>query len=81
VDTDFTAKLVDVGRDGFAQNLTEGIIRARNRDSQEQPAFMNSAQTYKFTLDLWPTSNVFGKGHRLRLGDWQQQLPRFRQKP
>jgi uncharacterized protein len=41
VDTDFTAKLVDVGRDGFAQNLTEGIIRARNRDSQEQPAFTN----------------------------------------
>ena len=36
VDTDFTAKLVDVGPDGFAQNLTEGIIRARYRDSQEK---------------------------------------------
>src|SRR6266849_1121189 len=33
VDTDFTAKLVDVGPDGFAQNLTEGIVRARYRDS------------------------------------------------
>jgi len=37
VDTDFTAKLVDVGTDGFAQNLTEGIIRARYRDSQRMP--------------------------------------------
>ena len=35
VDTDFTAKLVDVGPDGFAQNMTEGIVRARYRDSQE----------------------------------------------
>ena len=37
VDTDFTAKLVDVWPDGFAQNLTEGIIRARYRDSQKKP--------------------------------------------
>ena len=36
VDTDFTAKLVDVAPDGFAQNLTEGIIRARYRNSQEK---------------------------------------------
>src|SRR5207237_4619936 len=27
--TDFTAKFVDVWPDGFAQNLTEGIVRAR----------------------------------------------------
>jgi uncharacterized protein len=77
VDTDFTAKLVDVGPDGFAQNLTEGIIRARYRDSQEQPAFLNPAQTYKFTLDLWATSNVFRKGHRLRLEISSSNFPRF----
>ena len=49
VDTDFTAKLVDVGPDGFAQNLTEGIIRARYRDSQEKANLMNPGQVYKFT--------------------------------
>ena len=36
VDTDFTAKLVDVWPNGFAQNLTEGILRARYRDSLEK---------------------------------------------
>jgi uncharacterized protein len=77
VDTDFTAKLVDVWPDGLAQNLTEGIIRARYRDSQEQPAFMNPGQTYQLALDLWSTSNLFRKGHRLRLEISSSNFPRF----
>lgn len=77
VDTDFTAKLVDVWPDGFAQNLTEGIIRAKYRDSQAQPAFMNPGQTYKFTIDLWATSNVFRKGHKLRVEISSSNFPRF----
>ncbi len=77
VDTDFTAKLVDVGPDGFAQNLTEGIIRARYRDSQEKANLMNPGQVYKFTIDLWSTSNVFLKGHMLRLEISSSNFPRF----
>jgi putative CocE/NonD family hydrolase len=77
VDTDFTAKLVDVGPDGFAQNLTEGILRARYRDSQEQPTLLNPGQTYKFSIDVWATSNVFRKGHRLRLEISSSNFPRF----
>jgi putative CocE/NonD family hydrolase len=77
VDTDFTAKLVDVTPDGFAQNLTEGIIRARYRDSQEKPALMTPGQVYKFSIDLWATSNVFRKGHVLRLEVSSSNFPRF----
>jgi putative CocE/NonD family hydrolase len=77
VDTDFTAKLVDVGPDGFAQNLTEGIIRGRYRDSQEEPTLMNPGQVYKFTIDLWATSNVFRKGHVVRLEISSSNFPRF----
>ncbi|MGA2102131.1 MAG: CocE/NonD family hydrolase [Candidatus Sulfotelmatobacter sp.] len=77
VDTDFTAKLVDVAPDGFAQNLTEGIVRARYRDSQEKPTLMNPGQVYKFTIDLWSTSNVFLKGHALRLEVSSSNFPRF----
>ncbi|HET8667406.1 MAG TPA: CocE/NonD family hydrolase [Terriglobales bacterium] len=77
VDTDFTGKLVDVWPDGFAQNLTEGIIRGRYRESQEKPTFMNPGQTYKFTIDLWATSNVFRKGHRVRLEISSSNFPRF----
>jgi putative CocE/NonD family hydrolase len=77
VDTDFTAKLVDVGPDGFAQNLTEGIIRARYRDSQENAELLKPGQVYKFTIDLWSTSNVFLKGHALRLEISSSNFPRF----
>jgi putative CocE/NonD family hydrolase len=77
VDTDFTAKLVDVWPNGFAQNLTEGIVRARYRSSQEKPELMNPGEIYKFTVDLWSTANVFLKGHRLRLEIGSSNFPRF----
>jgi uncharacterized protein len=77
VDTDFTAKLVDVSPDGFARNLTEGIIRARYRESQEKPELINPGQVYKFTIDVWSTSNVFLKGHILRLEVSSSNFPRF----
>ena len=77
VDTDFTAKLVDVWPDGFAQNLTEGIVRASYRDSEIQPELLNPGQIYKFNIDLWSTSNVFRKGHRLRLEISSSNFPRF----
>jgi hypothetical protein len=77
VDTDFTAKLVDVWPNGFAQNLTEGIIRARYRTSQEKPELMNPGQVYKFMIDVWATANVFLKGHRVRLEISSSNFPRF----
>jgi putative CocE/NonD family hydrolase len=77
VDTDFTAKLVDVWPNGFAQNLTDGILRARYRNSPEKAEFMNPGEAYKFTLDLWATSNVFRAGHKLRLEVSSSNFPRF----
>ena len=77
VDTDFTGKLVDVWPNGFSQNLTEGILRARYRDSQEKPELMNPGQIYKLKLDLWATSNVFRKGHIIRLEVSSSNFPRF----
>ena len=77
VDTDFTAKLVDVWPNGFAQNLTEGIVRARYRDSREKPTLMNPGEVYKFNIDLWATSNVFRQGHKLRLEISSSNFPRF----
>ena len=77
IDTDFTGKLVDVWPNGFAQNLTEGIVRARYRGSPERVDFMNPGGIYKLTIDLWATSNVFLKGHRLRLEISSSNFPRF----
>jgi putative CocE/NonD family hydrolase len=80
LDTDFTAKLVDVGPDGFARNLTDGIIRARYRDSREKADLLKPGQVYKLTIDLWSTSNVFLKGHALRLKISSSNFPRFLRK-
>ena len=76
-DTDFTAKLVDAWPDGFAQNLTEGIIRASHRESQEHPTLITPGEVYKYAIDLWATSNVFKKGHTLRLEISSSNFPRF----
>lgn len=77
VDTDFTGKLVDVWPDGFAQNLTEGILRLRYRNSAEKPEFANPGEIYHVSLDLWATSNVFLPGHKLRLEVSSSNFPRF----
>lgn len=77
VDTDFTAKLVDVWPNGFAQNLTEGIIRARYRESKEEARLMQPGKVYQFKIDLWSTSNLFQKGHRIRLEISSSNFPRF----
>lgn len=77
VDTDLTAKLVDVWPNGFAQNLTDGILRARYRNSHEKPEIMTPGEVYKLTLDLWATSNVFRAGHKLRLEISSSNFPRF----
>jgi len=76
-DTDFTAKLVDVGPDGFAQNLTEGILRARYRESTQQSTPIEPGKVLEYKIALWSTSNVFLKGHRIRLEVSSSNFPRF----
>jgi putative CocE/NonD family hydrolase len=77
VDTDFTAKLVDVWPNGYAQNLTEGILRARYRESTSSAKPVEPDQIYEYKIDLWSTSNVFLKGHRIRLEVSSSNFPRF----
>jgi len=77
VDTDFTAKLVDVWPNGFAQNLTEGILRASYRDSTSAAKPIVPGKVYEYNIDLWSTSNVFLKGHKIRLEVSSSNFPRF----
>jgi putative CocE/NonD family hydrolase len=77
VDTDFTGMLVDVWPNGFAQNLTSGILRMRYRNSEEKPELANPGEMYHVTVDLWATSNVFLAGHKLRLEVSSSNFPRF----
>jgi predicted acyl esterase len=81
LDTDFTAKLVDVEPGGGARNLTDGIIRARYRDSRSDPKLLTPGQVYEYTIDLGSTCNVFAAGHRIRLEISSSNFPRFDRNP
>lgn len=82
-DTDFTAKLIDVyppqedGGDGFAMNLTDGILRCRYRRSWEAPQWLADGEVAEITIDPMPTSNLFRAGHRIRLDISSSNFPRF----
>jgi len=76
-DTDFTAKLVDVYPNGYAIHLAEGILRARHRRSFAQVDFLQPGEADEFRIELAPTSNVFKKGHRLRVEISSSNFPRF----
>src|SRR5205823_14378772 len=80
-DTDFTAKLVDVFPDGTARNLTDGILRARYRESLENPKLLTPGEVYRMAIDAGVTSNVFRAGHRIRLEVSSSNFPRFDRNP
>jgi len=86
-DTDFTAKLIDVYppnddyREGFAMNLTDGVLRVRYRDSWERPSLMSPGRRYAIVIDVFPTSNLFRQGHRIRLDISSSNFPRFDANP
>jgi uncharacterized protein len=77
VDTDFTAKLVDVHPNGKAYNIVDGIIRAKYRDSKNAPSLIKPNEVYCYEIDLLATSNLFKKGHRLRVEISSSNFPRF----
>ena len=76
-DTDWTAKLVDVFRDGKAVNLCDGIIRARYRDSREQATLLTPGEVVAYTIDLVATAHQFAPGHCLRVEISSSNFPRF----
>ena len=83
VDTDFTAKLIDVYPEtseypeGLTINITDSIIRARYRNGYEAPEFMEPEEVCEFKFELYPTSNVFSAGHRIRVDISSSNWPRF----
>ena len=87
LDTDFTIKLIDVYPaskdfpDGFSFNLTDGMIRMRYRNSFTKEEFMEKNKIYEISIVLYPTSNIFKKGHRIRVDVSSSNYPRFDYNP
>jgi len=76
-DTDFTAKLVDVYPDGRSYNLTEGIKRARALKSAAHPDLINPGEVYEYVITMGNTSQLFRKGHRIRIDISSSNFPMF----
>jgi len=81
MDTDFTAKLVDVFPNGEARNLTDGILRIRYRHGLDKPELADAGEVYPLTIDAGVTSNVFLAGHSIRLEVSSSNFPRFDRNP
>jgi len=83
VDTDFTAKLIDIHPpnvdypNGLAMILSDGILRARYRSSWTEPELVERGRIYSFKVRLNPTSNVFDVGHQIRLDVSSSNYPKY----
>ncbi len=82
-DTDFTVKLIDAHPqnedypDGFAQIITDSIVRGRYRNSRDTPELMSPGEIHELEIVMYPTSTVFGAGHRIRVDVSSSNFPRF----
>lgn len=81
-DTDFTAKLIDVYPPspwyphGYALNLTDSIMRLRYREGPVAVDY-EPGEVVRIEIALYPTSNLFDAGHRIRLDVSSSNFPRF----
>lgn len=80
-DTDFTATLVDVFPDGYAHMIQEGIVRARYRNSDREASLIEPGKSYEYTIDLWATSHVVKKGHKIRVEISSSNFNRYDRNP
>jgi putative CocE/NonD family hydrolase len=76
-DADFTAMLLDVWPDGFAQRLTDGMVRARFRNGMSKPSFIEPGRVYKYDIDVWNTCQTFKRTHRIRMDTSSSAFPKY----
>lgn len=77
VDTDWVVTVNDVHPSGYSQHLRQALLRARYREGDEKPVLMQPGEVYLFTIELPPFSNLFKKGHRLRLTVTSSSFPKW----
>ncbi len=80
-DTDFTATLADVGPDGRAFNVVDGVARARYRTSRTSPSLLEPGKIYELPIELGGTAHVFRRGHRVRVLVTSGSFPRYERNP
>jgi uncharacterized protein len=80
-DADFMAKLLDVWPEGFAQRLSDGMVRARFREGMDRPEPVEPGRVYPLDVDVWNTCQLLRAGHRIRLEVASSAFPKFDRNP
>ena len=75
-DTDWVVRLCDVSPDGFSRPVCDGVLRARYRNSLQRPELLDGTVA-RCEVDLWATSNLFARGHRIRVTVTSSCFPRW----
>lgn len=76
-DTDWFVRLVEVNDKGELFQLVEGKIRARFRESSQEPTLLEPGRVYPYTIDCWQTGITIQRGHRLRVEVASASFPMF----
>jgi uncharacterized protein len=66
-DTDLLVRISDVYPDGRSILIVDYPIRARYREGFEKEVLMEPGQVYKVAWDIGWMSQIFNKGHRIRV--------------
>ena len=80
-DTDFIVRVSDVYPDGRSILIADYIRRARYRDGFEKEVFMEADKIYKVAFDVGWMSQVFNRGHRIRVTVASTGAPFFEPNP
>jgi putative CocE/NonD family hydrolase len=80
-DTDWMVRLVDVQPDGQAFQVVDGVMRARYRHSRTQPAPLTTDRVEQYEINMWATSLVVDRGHRIAVVISSSNFPRYDRHP
>ncbi|HUQ90760.1 MAG TPA: CocE/NonD family hydrolase [Bryobacteraceae bacterium] len=80
-DADFIVRVTDVYPDGRSILIIDGIRRARFRDSWEKETLMKPGEVYKIAFDVGYLSQVFNRGHRIRVSVASTGAPFYHPNP
>jgi putative CocE/NonD family hydrolase len=76
-DTDWHVRLVDVHPDGAARFLCHGALRARFRESFEEPQLLEPGEVYRFEFGMDAAGVRFLPGHRIRVEVMSSWFPEY----
>ena len=76
-DTDWNVMILDVDPTGAAWRIQDGVVRARFRNGFDTPSLLTPGAITKYDIDVWFTSLVIPKGHRLRVSVASAAFPKY----